>query len=99
MSAQTSVDDCPLEPLTLPLFGATPAAIVAASPIAINPEANVDEAAIDQAIEDIVACINSGDPALQNAIFTERYLAEQFADPAQAYQPRFEVELSMGRSS
>ncbi len=98
--AQMDVDVCPLEPLTLPLFDATPAAIVAASPVATpdaaNPVAVVDEAEIDAAVEDIVACINTGDAALQYAIFTERYLAEQFADPTVAYQPRFELDLSMG---
>lgn len=98
LGAQSSSGDCPLEPLTLPLFDATPAAIVAATPaVAISVAAvDIDEAEIGAAIEDIVACVNTGDPARQYAIFTERYLAEQFADPSVAYQPRFEFDLAMG---
>ncbi len=95
-AAQPETGECVLEPLTLPLFEATPAVQIAATPIA--PEINADsgDEAILAALGKIVDCINTGDAAYQYAIFTQRHLAEQFADPTQAYQPEFELQLSQG---
>lgn len=91
---------CPLDPLTLPLFGATPAAVVAASPAAglaaTGAESPPDRSVIEPAIEDIVACINTGDPVFQYAIFTDRYLAVRLADRTSTYQPAFEQQLDQG---
>lgn len=85
--------ECALPPLTLPLFDATPAAIVAATPIDSGGPATVDEAEIRAAVEMIVTCANSADPRQVNAIYTERFLAERFADPTVANQPAFEESL------
>lgn len=94
--AQPETGDCVLEPLTLPLFDATPAAQIAATPLALASDGDTDEEAILAAVEDLVDCINTGDAAYQYAIFTQRYLGEQFADPSMAYQPAFELWLSQG---
>jgi hypothetical protein len=85
--------DCTLPPLTLPLFDATPAAIVATTPVIADGPQTVDEEEIRAAVELIVTCANSEDPKLINAIFTERFLAERFADPTTASQPVFEQSL------
>jgi hypothetical protein len=84
---------CTLPPLSLPLFDATPAAIVAATPVAAEGPVEVHEEEIREAVEMIVTCANSADPKLVNAIFTERYLAERFADPATTSLPVFEQSL------
>lgn len=88
---------CVLPPVTLPLFDATPAAIIAATPASsVTPgtgSAPLDPATIEPAIEAIVACINTNDPALRYAVFTDRYLAQQLADPTTTYQPAFELQL------
>lgn len=85
--------DCTLPPLTLPLFDATPAAIVAATPVAAGESVPVEEEEIREAVEMIVTCANNTDPKLVNAIFTERFLAERFADPSATYLPAFEQSL------
>jgi hypothetical protein len=95
-SAQTESGDCVLEPLTLPLFDATPAAQIAATPLALAQNADTSDEAILAAVEDLVEFINTGDAAYQYAIFTQRYLAEQFADPSVTNQPAFELQLSLG---
>ncbi len=91
---------CLLPQVTLPLFDATPAAVIASTPVlpADGPENMVlpDAATIERAVGMIVACINTGDPALQYAVFTDRYLAEQLADPSVTYQPAFEQEIATG---
>lgn len=89
--AQSS-GDCALSPLTLPLFDATPVAVVASTPVAMESTADVDEAAVTDAMEMIVTCANSADPKEANSIFTERYLASLFLDPS-TYLPAFEQEL------
>lgn len=94
--AQPESGECDLEPLTLPLFAATPAAQIAATPAATSPGVVPDEETIREAIDTIVECVNTGEPSYQYAIFTERYLAGQFADPAETYQPQFEYDLSLG---
>lgn len=94
---------CELDPVTLPLFDATPAAIIAATPASNsgggNPLLTTDAVAIETAIETIVICISSSDPALRYAVFTDRYLAEQLADPDRTYQPAFEQQLDSGAST
>lgn len=94
---------CELEPVTLPLFDATPAAIIAATPASNAGSGDAgtapDAATIEAAIEAIVNCISSSDPALRYAVFTDRYLAEQLADPKRTYQPAFEQQLDSGVST
>ncbi len=94
---------CELNPVTLPLFDATPAAIIAATaasdPGGGNTEPAPDVDTIEPAIEAIATCISSPDPALRYAVFTDRYLAEQLADPARVYQPAFEQQLNSGISA
>lgn len=90
-AAQSAVD-CPLSPLTLPLFDATAVAIVASTPLALDSAPGVDDVAITAAMETIVTCANSANPAVANSIFTERYLASLFLDPA-TYLPAFELQL------
>ncbi len=89
---------CSLAPVTVPLFGGTPAAIVAATPAASQPPVpatvGADPAAIQDAASVIVACINTGAPSFKYAVFTPRYLAAQFVDGAGHYQPEFEFRLS-----
>ncbi|MBA2469428.1 MAG: nuclear transport factor 2 family protein [Chloroflexia bacterium] len=96
--AQPLAGECTLDPLTLPLFDATPAAEIAATPLAGNPGSDTGDEAIREAVEGIVACINTGDAAYAYAIFTQRYLAEQLADSSATYQPEFEQQLSFGPS-
>lgn len=90
---------CELPPVTLPLFDATPAAVIASTPVSSVADdagaAPTDAVVMRMAIESIVACINMGDPALQYAVFTDRYLAEQLADPSSTYQPAFEQQLDV----
>ncbi len=93
VAAAQEEGDCALPPVTLPLFDATPAAIVAATPIAANGPATVDEDEIRDAVDMIVTCANSADPKLVNAIYTERFLAERFEDPSTVSQPAFEESL------
>lgn len=92
--------ECGLPPVTLPLFDATPASIIVATPASIaipgTGPAPLDAASIEPAIETIVACINTEDPASRYAVFTERYLAQQLADPTVTYQPAFELQLDTG---
>jgi len=97
-SAQPLAGECTLEPLTLPLFDATPAAKIAATPLAADPAPDTGDEVIREAVEGIVDCINTGDAAYEYAIFTQRYLAEQLADSSAMYQPEFEQQLSSGPS-
>lgn len=93
---------CELEAVTLPLFDATPAAIIAATPASGaaggNAAAAPDVTTIEPAIEAIATCISSSDPALRYAVFTDRYLADQLSDTARTYQPAFEQQLDSGTS-
>lgn len=99
-AAQTpQVGQCVIPPVTLPLFDATPAAMVAATPQAATGPATPGDGEIEQAVADLVDCINTGDPAFVYAVFTERYLASLFADPAAAYQPELEQQIANGALS
>ena len=97
-SAQESTTDpnCTLAPLSVPLWNGTPAADVAATPVA-SPSAvaaEIDEAEIEAAVNVIVACMNTGEPQLMFAIYTDRFLASQYADPTTTYLPEFEQRLA-----
>jgi hypothetical protein len=87
---------CALEPVSLPLFDATPAVDIANAPVATTTVFTIDEDEIRFAVETFVECMNSGDAAYQYAIFTDRYLANLFVEPALAYQPQFEEQLARG---
>ncbi len=96
-SQPTTSGECGLAPVRVPLFGGTPAAVVALTPAA-SPEPDpaavvVDQATIQEAATEIVACINTGDPSFEYAVFTPRYLATRFVDEAGHYQPEFEFLL------
>lgn len=79
---------CPLPPVELPLFDATPASVVAAATPAVPEEPDDEEIVV--AAQIIVDCISTGDASLRYAVFTDRYLALQFTDEGGAYQPEFE---------
>jgi hypothetical protein len=82
--------------VTIPLFGGTPAAAVAASPAAtdVAPEAGEEE--MIAAAEIIVACANEEPQALRYSVFTDRYLGALFDGPAPADQPAFERMIATG---
>lgn len=89
---------CALPPLSLPLFGGTPAAQLATPMAAIDlasltPLDAATEASIRDGVDSIIACINSGDPRQVYAIFTTAYLARTYGDPTRAYLPAFEQKL------
>lgn len=91
-------DNCPLQAVSLPLFDATPAADIAATPQIGEShvtDANL-EAELVAAAEIIVACSNADDPALRYAVFTERYLATFFLGDQPADQPAFERMIATG---
>jgi hypothetical protein len=94
---ETATDvDCTLARLAVPLWDGTPAAEIAASPVATPTAANaqIDEADIVTAVAVIVACMNTGEPQLMFAIYTDRFLAAQYADPTTTYLPEFEQRLA-----
>lgn len=88
--------DCPLEPLMLPLFDATPAEIIAATPPASADAPEPTEEEIRGAAEIIVACSSSTEQALRFAVFTDRILANQFVGENTADQPAFERMIATG---
>lgn len=83
---------CALEPLDLPLFGGTPVAqlVDPATPAAAR---DASESEIRTALEQFVACTNTGDPRLAWAVFSPRWFATMFADPTVHYLPAFERML------
>ncbi|HEU0163794.1 MAG TPA: hypothetical protein VFQ54_02050, partial [Thermomicrobiales bacterium] len=102
-SPSPAVATCSLDPVTLPLFDATPPGQIvaqsspAASPSAggvTRPASSAEQAELTSAIDVIVACMNTGNPAQIYGIFSDRYLAAMFADPAKAYLPAFEQSLA-----
>lgn len=93
-TAQDDAVDCTLPPLTLPLFGGTPVALLASpesSPDAATVEVSAEE--ITTALEEIVACVNSGDPTLIYAVFSPGWFVREFSDPEAHYLPAFERML------
>lgn len=100
-SAAAQENGCALPPVKLPLFGATPAAAIAATPspvtgIVARPFTDIEQAEAEDAMRTIVACINTGVPKDEYAIFTPRYLAALFTGPHPAYQPAFEQMIAEG---
>lgn len=91
-TAAQSNAGCPLPPLELPLFDATPAAeIVVATPGVAEPPSDEE---IVEAAGIIVDCISTNDATYRYAVFTDRYLASQFTEAGGSYQPAFELELA-----
>lgn len=83
---------CSLEPVSLPLFNATPAATIAATPAPVaTPPADIST--VDQGVAVIFACLNLGQPEYTWAVFTDRYIAEWLVD-TNSYQPAFEQSLN-----
>lgn len=95
VAAQNAGAGCDLAPLELPLFGGTPVAVFATPPADSSPTSvgGVDQAEVQAALEQYVACMNTGDPTLVWAIFTPRWFAQTFADPEEHYLPAFEQML------
>lgn len=93
--AQGSDVGCELTPLELPLFGGTPVATFAtpSSVAALVFADEVDVAQVQAALEQYVACTNTGDPAIAWAVFTPRWYAQNFVDPEEHYLPAFESML------
>lgn len=87
---------CSLPPVPLPLFDATPPAVIAATPPTHDaaPEASDEE--IAAAVEAIIACANSTSQADRYAVFTDRYLAALFMSATPADQPAFERMIATG---
>lgn len=89
---------CTIPPLTLPLFGGTPATALLATPApaegaALAPVDAATETAVRTGVAGILACLNTGDPTQTWAIFTRGYLARTFGNPETAYLPAFERAL------
>lgn len=96
--------NCPLPPVTVPLFQGTPAAAVGApaTPVADltgRPLMDDEQTEATQAVRAIVACLNTGEPRMVYAVFTQRYLAALFTGPHPAYQPAFEQMIAEDRIS
>lgn len=94
MSQDESV--CPLEPVTLPLFNATPAEVIAATPPVSTDAPEPTEEEIRAAAEIIVACSSASEQALRYAVFTDRILANQFIGENPSDQPAFERRIATG---
>lgn len=87
---------CTLDPVPLPLFGATPAVEVATPEpvLAVVPELDHDGAV--EAVESLLACAGEDSQDLRYAIFTDRYLANLFIGEHPADQPAFERMIAVG---
>lgn len=88
-------ESCALTPLTLPLFDATPLALLA-TPVATPADAALSPEEATVVLEQYVACTNTGDPTLVWAIFTPRWFANEFADTETHYLPAFEYQIARG---
>lgn len=84
---------CTLMPLTLPLFGGTPVAVLASPATSAPTKEPVDGVEVAEALDVIVACVNTGDPKLVYAIFAPSSFARAFSGPRMHYQPAFERML------
>ncbi|MGC4191256.1 MAG: hypothetical protein QM589_08825 [Thermomicrobiales bacterium] len=89
---------CSIPPLTLPLFGGTPATALLATPVPVGagtltPVDAETEMSVRAGVAEILACLNVGDPKQTYAVFTTGYLARTFGNPATAYLPAFEQSL------
>lgn len=88
--------NCELTPLTLPLFDATPLAMLA-TPAATPTGIILSEGEVVDVLEQYVACTNTGDPTLVWAMFTPRWFSSEFADPEVHYLPAFEYQIANGQ--
>ena len=88
---------CPLAPVPLPLFDATPAAVIAATPAGSDeaPEPTEDE--LVSVIEGLITCTNDASQAVRYAVFTDRYVASLFTAGGTADQPAFERMIATGQ--
>ncbi|MGC4107462.1 MAG: hypothetical protein QM753_14155 [Thermomicrobiales bacterium] len=89
---------CTIAPLTLPLFGGTPATTFSATPAPVDmktlvPVSAETDASVRAGVAGIVACLNVGDPKQTYAVFTTGYLARTYGNPQIAYLPAFEQSL------
>lgn len=87
---------CELTPLTLPLFDATPLALLA-TPAASPAGVTLSEEEATKVLEQYVACTNTGDPTLVWAMFTPRWFSSEFADSEVHYLPAFEYQIANGQ--
>lgn len=100
ISAHAQTPPCSLDPIDLPLFEATPAAAIAATPQ--QPDETVTDPSDDEMIDAagmLVACTNDDSAAVRYAVFTDRYLASLFVGRQPADQPAFEQMIATGESS
>lgn len=87
---------CTLSPLSLPLFDATPAAVIASTPQPSAESPELDENGATAAIEMLLACAGEESQALRYAIFTDAYLARLFIGEDAVDQPAFELLIDSG---
>jgi hypothetical protein len=87
---------CGLDPIALPLFDATPAATIAATPGTSAGAPEPTEAEMREAADRIVACSNDSSQAVRYSVFTDRYLASRFLGDEPADQPAFERMIATG---
>lgn len=96
-SAQESVG-CMLDPISLPLFDATPAAVIVRTPVATHDTPEPTEEEMTAAAKMLIACTNETSQASRYAVFTYRLLALQFIADEPAYQPAFERMIATGET-
>ncbi len=87
---------CTLDPLSLPLFDATPAAVIAATPEITASPPQLDEEGATDAVALLLACAGAEPQAIRYAIFTDAYLARLFIGEDHADQPAFERMIAAG---
>jgi hypothetical protein len=86
---------CGLVPLELPLFDGTPVADIATPGAGVTPTAaQLAPDAMQEVLDQYVACINTGNPTLVWAMFSPRWFSITFADPREHYLPAFEQMLT-----
>lgn len=92
-------NQCPLQPISLPLFEATPAAVIVQTPTASADAPEPTEEELTAAAEGLIACTNESSQAVRYAVFTDQLLALQFTKDDPAYQPSFERMIATGELS
>ena len=90
---------CDIPPVSIPLFDATPADVIAATPAVTGDVPQVTEEDVEIAANRIVACANSASQAERYAVFTDRILASTFAGESSLDQPAFERMIATGTVS
>lgn len=85
-----------LEPVSLPLFDATPASVIAATPSIASDAPDLDEQGATDAINVLLSCIGGESQAIRYAVFTDSYLAHLFIGESPADQPAFERMIAVG---